>query len=850
MVDLPNRIKDVDLSKVMRTSFLDYAMSVIVARALPDVRDGLKPVHRRILYGMNELGVTPDKPYKKSARIVGDVMGKFHPHGDSAIYESMVRMAQDFSYRYMLVDGHGNFGSVDGDGAAAMRYTEARMSKITLEMLRDINKDTIDFQPNYDGTEREPVVLPARFPNLLVNGATGIAVGMTTNIPPHNLGEVISGIHMLMKNPDVTTADLMEAIPGPDFPTGAIVMGKSGIRKAYETGKGTVTLRAKVEIDEQANGKQQIVVHELPYMVNKARLIERIAELAREKKIEGITDVKDESDREGMRVTIDVRRDVSASVVLNNLYKLTLMQTTFGFNMLAIVNGTPKILSLKQILQYYLKHQEEVIRRRTEFELKKAKARAHILEGLRIALDHIDAIINIIRGSQSPDVAKDRLMNEYQLSDKQAQAILDMRLVRLTGLERDKVENEYSKTMAAIADYEDILAKPERIDKIIYEELLEIQEKFGDERRTELMVGEVLSIEDEDLIEEENVVVTLTHNGYIKRLPTSDFKAQNRGGRGIQGMGVHDDDFIEHLLTTSTHDELLFFTNVGKVYRMKAYEIPEYGRTAKGIPVINLLDISADEKIQTVINIPADKVQTDKEMYLFFITRQGTVKRTSVNEFGNIRKNGLKAITLREGDELINVLATDDSKNIIIGTHQGYAVSFDEKDIRSMGRSAAGVRGIRLRDNDYVIGSAILEPESKVFVISENGYGKQTAASEYPIKGRGGKGIKTTNITEKNGPLAGLTTVNGDEDIMVITDKGVMIRFKISDVSETGRATLGVRLINLGADSIVSTMTKVEPEDENENSEETTQEVSTEISDDTKDSDVARLLDAAQKDDE
>lgn len=850
MVDLPNRIKDVDLSKVMRTSFLDYAMSVIVARALPDVRDGLKPVHRRILYGMNELGVTPDKPYKKSARIVGDVMGKFHPHGDFAIYQSMVRMAQDFSYRYMLVDGHGNFGSVDGDGAAAMRYTEARMSKITLEMLRDINKDTIDFQPNYDGTEREPVVLPARFPNLLVNGATGIAVGMTTNIPPHNLGEVISGIHMLMKNPDVTTADLMEAIPGPDFPTGAIVMGKSGIRKAYETGKGTVTLRAKVEIDEQANGKQQIVVHELPYMVNKARLIERIAELAREKKIEGITDVKDESDREGMRVTIDVRRDVSASVVLNNLYKLTLMQTTFGFNMLAIVNGTPKILSLKQILQYYLKHQEEVIRRRTEFELKKAKARAHILEGLRIALDHIDAIINIIRGSQSPDVAKDRLMNEYQLSDKQAQAILDMRLVRLTGLERDKVENEYSKTMAAIADYEDILAKPERIDKIIYEELLEIQEKFGDERRTELMVGEVLSIEDEDLIEEENVVVTLTHNGYIKRLPTSDFKAQNRGGRGIQGMRVHDDDFIEHLLTTSTHDELLFFTNVGKVYRMKAYEIPEYGRTAKGIPVINLLDISADEKIQTVINIPADKVQTDKEMYLFFITRQGTVKRTSVNEFGNIRKNGLKAITLREGDELINVLATDDSKNIIIGTHQGYAVSFDEKDIRSMGRSAAGVRGIRLRDNDYVIGSAILEPESKVFVISENGYGKQTAASEYPIKGRGGKGIKTTNITEKNGPLAGLTTVNGDEDIMVITDKGVMIRFKISDVSETGRATLGVRLINLGADSIVSTMTKVEPEDENENSEETTQEVSTEISDDTKDSDVARLLDAAQKDGE
>ncbi|MDE7023529.1 MAG: DNA gyrase subunit A, partial [Ligilactobacillus sp.] len=541
MVEVPNRISNVDLSKVMRTSFLDYAMSVIVARALPDVRDGLKPVHRRILYGMNELGVTPDKPYKKSARIVGDVMGKYHPHGDSAIYESMVRMAQDFSYRYLLVDGHGNFGSVDGDGAAAMRYTEARMSKITLEMLRDINKDTIDFQPNYDGTEREPEVLPARFPNLLVNGATGIAVGMTTNIPPHNLAEVISALHVLMENPDATTADLMEALPGPDFPTGGIVMGKSGIRKAYETGKGSVTLRAKVEIEELKNGREQIIVHELPYMVNKAKLIERIAELARDKKIEGITDIKDESDREGMRITIDVRRDVSASVVLNNLYKLTLMQTAFNFNMLAIVNGTPRVLSLKQILTYYLKHQEEVIRRRTQFDLKKAQARAHILEGLRIALDHIDAIINIIRNSKSGDIAKDRLMNEYHLSDKQAQAILDMRLVRLTGLEREKVEAEYQKTMEAIADYKDILAHEERIYQIIYQELLEIQERFGDERRTELMVGEVLSIEDEDLIEEENVVITLTHNGYIKRLPTSDFKAQRRGGRGVQGMGVHDD---------------------------------------------------------------------------------------------------------------------------------------------------------------------------------------------------------------------------------------------------------------------------------------------------------------------
>ena len=821
MVDLPNRIKNVDLSKVMRTSFLDYAMSVIVARALPDVRDGLKPVHRRILYGMNELGVTPDKPYKKSARIVGEVMGKFHPHGDSAIYESMVRMAQDFSYRYMLVDGHGNFGSVDGDGAAAMRYTEARMSKITLEMLRDINKDTIDFQDNYDGTEREPKVLPARFPNLLVNGATGIAVGMTTNIPPHNLGEVISGLHILMKNPDATTADLMEAIPGPDFPTGGIVMGKSGIRKAYETGKGQVTLRAKVDIEELKNGRQQIIVHELPYMVNKARLIERIAELAREKKIEGITDIKDESDREGMRITIDIRRDVSASVVLNNLYKLTLMQSSFGFNMLAIVDGTPKVLSLKQILQHYLNHQESVIRRRTEFELKKAKARAHILEGLRIALDHIQAIIDIIRKSPSGDVAKDRLINEYALSDKQAQAILDMRLVRLTGLERDKVEAEYQKTMEAIADYEDILAKPERIHQIIYEELLDIQARFGDERRTELMVGEVLSIEDEDLIEEESVAITVTHNGYIKRIPTSDFKQQNRGGRGVQGMGVHDDDFIEQLITSSTHDELLFFTNLGKVYSMKGYEIPEYGRAAKGIPVINLWNIEGDEKITTVINVPKDsKVEQPDDLALFFTTKLGVVKRTSVAEFTNIRKNGLKALNLHEGDELINVVAVKADANVIIGTHQGYSVSFAVENVRLMGRAAAGVRGIRLREADYVVGSDVLAADSKVFVISEKGYGKQTLASEYPIKGRGGKGIKTANIGTKNGPLVGLTTVKGDEDIMVITDKGVMIRFNIETVSQTGRATMGVHLINLDEDSVVSTMAKVEPEENSEISEE------------------------------
>lgn len=822
--DMSGRITDVDLSNQMRTSFLDYAMSVIVARALPDVRDGLKPVHRRILYGMNELGVTPEKPYKKSARIVGDVMGKYHPHGDSAIYESMVRMAQDFSYRYMLVDGHGNFGSVDGDGAAAMRYTEARMSKITLEMLRDINKNTVDFQENYDGTEREPSVLPSRFPNLLVNGATGIAVGMTTNIPPHNLSEVIAAIHILMNNEDATTADLMEALPGPDFPTGGIVMGKSGIRKAYETGRGTIILRAKVDIETEKNGRERIVATELPYMVNKAKLIERIAELARDKRIEGITDVNDESDRDGLRVVIDVRRDVSASVVLNNLYKMTLMQTTFGFNMLAIVNGAPKVLSLKQILQYYLQHQEEVVRRRTEFDLKKAEARAHILEGLRIALDHIDEIIAIIRGSQTAEVAKDQLMNNYSLSSKQAQAILDMRLVRLTGLEREKVEDEYRKVMAAIADYRDILAHTERIHEIIYNELLEIQEKFGDERRTELMVGEVLSLEDEDLIEEEDVMVTLTHNGYIKRMPTSEFKTQNRGGRGIQGMGVHEDDFIEHLVSTSTHDVLLFFTNAGKVYRMKGYEIPEYSRTAKGIPVINLLGIDSGESIQAVINIGRGNGDEDNEhRYLFFTTLQGVAKRTPVAEFMNIRSNGLKAINLKDGDEVINVVITDGHQSIIIGTHNGYAISFKEGEVRSMGRSATGVRGIRLRENDYVVGSAVLAPESKVLVITEKGYGKQTPAEEYPIKGRGGKGIKTANITEKNGPLAGLVTVEGNEDVMLVTDRGVMIRFNVDNVSTTGRSTLGVHVIKTDENSKVATMAIVEEEkdDESEDSADT-----------------------------
>ncbi len=801
-----------DLSKEMRKSFLEYAMSVIVSRALPDVRDGLKPVHRRILYGMNELGITPDKSHKKSARIVGDVMGKYHPHGDSAIYESMVRMAQDFSYRYTLVDGHGNFGSVDGDGAAAMRYTEARMSKIALELLRDINKDTVDYHDNYDGSEREPDVLPARFPNLLVNGASGIAVGMATNIPPHNLSEVISALHILMNNPDATTTELMEALPGPDFPTGGIVLGKSGIRKAYETGRGSIIVRGRVEIETLKNGKERILITELPYVVNKAKLVERIAELARDKRIEGITDLADESDRDGMRIVIDVRKDMSASVILNNLYKLTPLQSSFGFNMLAIVNGVPETLSLKSILYHYLEHQKVVLRRRTMYDKRKAEARAHILEGLRIALDHIDEIVNILRSSPSGDVAKKIFMEDYGLSDKQAQAILDMRMVRLTGLERDKIEGEYNDLVALIADLADILGNEQRIFQIIYDELLEIQERFGDERRTELLVGEVLSLEDEDLIEEEEVIISLTYNGYIKRIPSSEFRAQRRGGRGVQGMGVHDDDFIETLLTTSTHDNLLYFSNQGKVYRTKGYEIPEYGRTAKGLPIINLLNLDAGEKIQTIINLSGNKPVEGEN--LFFVTKLGTVKRTETTDFANIRQSGLRAINLNEGDELIKVVLTDGNKNIILGTHYGYSVSFNEQDVRKMGRTAAGVRGARLREDDFIVGMAILEEDTTVLVITEKGYGKRTSIDEYAIKGRGGKGIKTANITEKNGKLVGLRTVKEDDDIMIITDTGVMIRFHAKDVSQTGRATLGVRLMRLDDDSKVSTMAVVDPEEE------------------------------------
>lgn len=813
------RIRNANLSEQMKTSFLSYAMSVIVARALPDVRDGMKPVHRRILYSMIEQGNTPDKPHKKSARIVGDVMGKYHPHGDSAIYESMVRMAQPFSYRHMLVDGHGNFGSVDGDGAAAMRYTEARLSKVAMEMVRDLNKDTVNFVPNYDGEEREPEVLPARFPNLLVNGATGIAVGMATNIPTHNLGEVISAIHVLMNNAAATTSDLMEALPGPDFPTGGIVMGKSGIRRAYETGRGRVTVRAKVDIEQTKTGKEQIIVTELPYAVNKARLIERISELARDKRIEGITGIRDESDRDGLRISIDVRRDASASVILNNLYKETLLQTNFSFNMLAINGGKPQTMSLKAILEAYLTHQREVIRRRTAFDLQKAQARAHILEGLRIALDHIDAIITIIRSSATSEEAKTRLIDGYALTDKQAQAILDMRLVRLTGLERDKIEDEYQKLVELITDLKDILAHQERVDQLIYDELLDIQTKFGDERRTELQVGDVTTLEDEDLIEEEDVIITLTRNGYIKRVPQAEFKAQNRGGRGVQGMNVNDEDFVDQMVATSTHDTLLFFTNKGKVYRMKGYEVPEYGRQAKGIPVVNLLHFEGDEKIQTLINVHGEA--TDSHDYLFFVTRLGVVKRTAVSEFANIRTNGLKALTLHDDDEVLSVQITDGTQSVLIATKDGYSVRFVEADVRIMGRAAAGVRGIRLRENDLVIGADVVDDTENVLVITEKGYGKQTPATEYPIKGRGGKGIKTANITDKNGVLAGMTIVRGDEDIMVTTTQGVMIRFAVASVSQTGRATLGVRLIRLEDGAKVATLTKVEHETTEDVSRET-----------------------------
>ena len=806
-----NNLIDVNLTSEMKTSFIDYAMSVIVSRALPDVRDGLKPVQRRILYGMNELGVTPDKPHKKSARITGDVMGKYHPHGDSSIYEAMVRMAQWWSYRYMLVDGHGNFGSMDGDGAAAQRYTEARMSKIALEMLRDLNKNTVDFQDNYDGSEREPIVLPSRIPNLLVNGATGIAVGMATNIPPHNLAETIDAVKLMMDNPEVTTRELMEVLPGPDFPTGGLVMGKSGIHRAYETGKGSIVLRSRTEIETTKSGRERIVVTEFPYMVNKTKVHEHIVRLAQEKRIEGITAVRDESSREGVRFVIEVRRDASANVILNNLFKLTQLQTNFSFNMLAIEKGVPKILSLRQILADYIAHQKEVVVRRTQFDKDKAEARAHILEGLLIALDHLDEVITIIRNSQTDAEAQAELMARFELTERQSQAILDMRLRRLTGLERDKIQNEYNDLLALIADLADILAKPERVIAIIKEELDESKRKFGDARRTELMVGEVVSLEDEDLIEEEDVVITLSNKGYIKRLAQDEFRSQKRGGRGVQGTGVNDDDFVRDIVSTSTHDHLYFMTNKGRVYRLKGYEIPEYGRTAKGLPIVNLLKLDEGETIQTVINAKSDGASENN--HLVFVTRQGLVKRTKEAEFKNIRQNGLIALKLREGDELINVFLTTGNEEIIIGTKFGYSVRFKENTIRSMSRMAAGVKGVTLRDGDQVVGAAAITDDQEVLIISEKGYGKRTSATEYPTKGRGGKGIKTVNITDKNGHLAGIATVSGNEDIMVMTDTGVIIRTAVDNISQTGRATQGVKVMRLDNSARIVTFALVEPEE-------------------------------------
>jgi DNA gyrase subunit A len=806
-----NNLIDVNLTSEMKTSFIDYAMSVIVSRALPDVRDGLKPVQRRILYGMNELGVTPDKPHKKSARITGDVMGKYHPHGDSSIYEAMVRMAQWWSYRYMLVDGHGNFGSMDGDGAAAQRYTEARMSKIALEMLRDLNKNTVDFQDNYDGSEREPIVLPSRIPNLLVNGATGIAVGMATNIPPHNLAETIDAVKLMMDNPEVTTRELMEVLPGPDFPTGGLVMGKSGIHRAYETGKGSIVLRSRTEIETTKSGRERIVVTEFPYMVNKTKVHEHIVRLAQEKRIEGITAVRDESSREGVRFVIEVRRDASANVILNNLFKLTQLQTNFSFNMLAIEKGVPKILSLRQILADYIAHQKEVVVRRTQFDKDKAEARAHILEGLLIALDHLDEVITIIRNSQTDAEAQAELMARFELTERQSQAILDMRLRRLTGLERDKIQNEYDDLLALITDLADILAKPERVIAIIKEELDESKRKFADARRTELMVGEVVSLEDEDLIEEEDIVITLSNKGYIKRLAQDEFRSQKRGGRGVQGTGVNDDDFVRDIVSTSTHDHLYFMTNKGRVYRLKGYEIPEYGRTAKGLPIVNLLKLDEGETIQTVINAKSDEASDNN--HLVFVTRQGLVKRTKEAEFKNIRQNGLIALKLREGDELINVFLTNGNEEIIIGTKFGYSVRFKEDTIRSMSRMAAGVKGVTLRDGDQVVGAAAITEDQEVLIITEKGYGKRTSATEYPTKGRGGKGIKTANITDKNGNLAGIVTVSGDEDIMVITDTGVIIRTAVANISQTGRVTQGVKVMRLDDTAHIVTFALVEPEE-------------------------------------
>jgi DNA gyrase subunit A len=801
-------IRKVKLTSEMKDSFMDYAMSVIVSRALPDVRDGLKPVQRRIIYGMNDLGCYSDKPYKKSARIVGEVMGKYHPHGDSSIYDALVRMAQDFSYRYMLVDGHGNFGSIDGDGAAAQRYTEARMSKISMELIRDINKDTIDFAPNYDGEEKEPTVLPARIPNLLINGTTGIAVGMATNMAPHNLREVIDAIIAVSKNPDITILELMdEYIQGPDFPTGGYILGKSAIKKAYETGNGLIIMRAKTEIEEK-NTKKVIIITEIPYQVNKARLVEKIAMLAREKTIEGITYVGDESSREGIRIVIELRKDVQPEVILNQLYKLTSLQTTFGVNSISLVKNEPKTLTLKDQIHLYLEHQEEVIRRRAQYELKKAEEKAHILEGLKKALDMIDEIINLIRSSRTTEIIQQRLMDEFGMSDRQAKAIREMQLQRLAGLEREKIEDELQRLLEIIADLKDILENKARVLQIIQEELLEVKQKFGDVRRTEIIQG-TFDLEDEDLIPVEDIIISLTNNGYIKRMPVDTYKAQNRGGRGVKGMSTSNDDIVNSLINMSTHDDLLFFTNLGKVYRLKGYNIPEFGRTAKGLPVVNLLNLDKEETVKSMINLNKNDIVKEENYYLFFATQNGVVKRVRLEEFESIRQSGKIAIKLKDDDQLIAVKLTSGRNHILIAASNGKLVRFSEDKVREMGRTASGVRGITI-DGSKVIGITTDTEGQFIMVVTEKGYGKMSPIDEYRVSNRGGKGVKTISTTERNGQIVALRAVNGDEDLLIITDDGIMIRLPMEQVKTAGRATQGVRLIKVNDESKVSSVEVVE----------------------------------------
>lgn len=809
-----DKLEQVDISREMRTSFLDYSMSVIVQRALPDVRDGLKPVHRRILHSMNTLGITASVAHKKSARIVGEVIGKYHPHGDMAVYDAMVRMAQDFSYRYPLVDGHGNFGSMDGDGAAAMRYTEARMSKIAMEMMKDIQKDTVDFEDNYDGEEKEPVVLPARFPNLLVNGSVGIAVGMATNIPPHNLGETIDATLAIMDDPDITITDLMENyIPGPDFPTGGIILGRAGIRQAYETGRGSIILRSKVRIEEMENGKKRIIVYEIPYQVNKATMIEKIASLVREKVIDGITYLNDESNREGVRIVIELRKDVQEYVILNQLYRLTPLQTSFGINMLSLVNGAPKQMGIKETLQHYVDHQIEVTTRRTRFDLKKAEDRAHILEGFRIALDHIDAIIALIRASRNDEEAINGMMTRFALTEIQAKAILQMQLRRLTGLERDKIETEYNELLVTIADLKDILSNESRIHEIIRNELNEVKEKYGDPRRTEIS-DEGMEMDDEDLIPVEDIVITMSTSGYIKRAPVDTYKTQHRGGRGVKGMSLNEDDVIETLVTMSTHDHLLMFTNLGRVYRLKGYNIPNASRTSKGLPVVNLLSLEKEEHVTAMVPMKEES----PAQYLFFVTQKGIVKRVKVEDFDFIPRKGKIAIQLREDDELINVKPTSGEDEILIAGSNGKVIRFEEDEVRPMGRTASGVRGFNT-DGGTVVGVAVSHEGKYLLSVSENGYGKRSEIDEYRKTNRGSKGVKTINVTTKTGSLVAVRAVNGDEDAMIVTDKGIIIRIALDHVGVYGRNTQGVKLINVADDEMV-TKVAVVAKNEEEQSEE------------------------------